>query len=109
MDTLEQGYAAESSDLEKVTGRRSQDMATLSSGRSMADHHAKNPGVITCCYQHAVWCHCLLPAKHMVRTFRNQVFWREILPFYLLPERTPLHLPDADLELPESEGVWATP
>ena len=70
---------------------------------------SKTTGVISCYCQYAVWCHCLLLAKHMVRTFCNQVFWREILLFNLLPEGTPLHLPDADFELPYSEGIWATP
>jgi hypothetical protein len=37
----------------------------------------------------------------MMRTCRNQVFWQQILPFDLLPEGTPLHLPDADFELPK--------
>jgi hypothetical protein len=45
----------------------------------------------------------------MVRTFRNQVFWQEILPFNLVLEGSHLHLPDADFKLPEPEGAWATP
>jgi hypothetical protein len=45
----------------------------------------------------------------MVRTCRNQVFWQQILPFSLLSEGTALHLSDADFELPDLEGVWATP
>jgi hypothetical protein len=70
---------------------------------------SKTTGVIACYCQYAVWCHCLLLAKHMMRTFCNWVFWREILPFDLLPEGTPLHLPDADFGFLESEGVWPTP
>jgi hypothetical protein len=41
------------------------------------------------------------------RTFCNQVFWRGILPFDLLPEGTSLHLPDTEIELPKSESICA--
>jgi hypothetical protein len=103
--------AAGSSDLEKATDRCNQDMdgqwliitqitldATVS-GQGVAGP-SKTIGVIACWSQHAVWCYCLLLAKHMVRTFCNQVFWREILPFDLLLEGTPLHLANADFKLP---------
>jgi hypothetical protein len=50
-----------------------------------------------------------LGVKRMVRTCRNRVFWQQILPFGLLSEGTPLHLPNADFELLKSEGVSATP
>jgi hypothetical protein len=56
--------AAESSDLEKATGRRIQDMATLSSGQPMADHPAhnseRNPERARCCRSSGKdWRHCV--------------------------------------------------
>jgi hypothetical protein len=47
--------------------------------------------------------------KNSVRTYRNQAFWQQTLPFGLLSEGTPLHLHDANFKLPELKGVWATP
>jgi hypothetical protein len=92
--------AANNSNLEKARNSCSQDDSGR--GRQRARRcRSFRISIVACYCQHAVWCHCLLLVKHLVRTCRNQVIWQQILPFCPLPEGTPLHLPDADFELPK--------